>query len=152
MFIVQRKNDKNVPKPCILHGYGGFNDPLRPHFREIFLYFIEAFDGVVAFANIRGGGEYGDEWHKQGILFHKQNSYDDFQAAAEYLIEHQYTEHKKISIYGHSNGGLLIGVSINQRSDLFGAAIAQVGVMDLLRFHKYTIGHYWRSEYGIMSI
>ncbi|XP_031639763.1 prolyl endopeptidase-like [Contarinia nasturtii] len=148
MFIVQKKTESKQHKPALLYGYGGLNSRLLPVFHLPYFFFVHEFDGILAIPNIRGGGEYGRNWHEAGRLLNKQNVFDDFQAAAKYLVEHKYTVHEKIGIKGASNGGLLVGACINQRPDLFGAAVAQVGVLDMLRFHKFTIGHAWISEFG----
>ncbi len=148
MFIVHKKGLKLDGKnPTLLYADGGFNASLLPSFKTDRLIWLEN-NGVFALANIRGGGEYGENWHKAGIRLNKQNVFDDFIAASEYLINEQYTSPKKLTIRGGSNGGLLIGAVINQRPDLYKVAFPEVGVMDMLRFHLFTIGWLWVNEYG----
>lgn len=148
MFIVRKKGDEIKPRPCLLEGYGGFSTPARPSFEVLSLAFVELFDGILAYPGIRGGSEYGERWHDGGRLLNKQTGFDDFQAAGEFLITHNYTKKSQLAIQGFSNGGLLVTVCINQRPDLFGAAIAHVGLLDMLRYHKFTIGNSWTGEYG----
>ncbi|HTO16748.1 MAG TPA: prolyl oligopeptidase family serine peptidase [Edaphocola sp.] len=148
MFITYKKGLKlNGNNPTMLYAYGGFNISLNPGFNMTIIPFLEA-GGVYCVANLRGGGEYGEKWHKEGMLENKQNVFDDFIAGAEYLIKEQYTNPKKLAIRGGSNGGLLVGACMTQRPELFGVAIPQVGVLDMLRFHKFTVGWGWVVEYG----
>ncbi|CDM92684.1 prolyl oligopeptidase family serine peptidase [Limnospira fusiformis KN01] len=148
MFITHKKGLKlDGNNPTILYGYGGFSISLTPNFSVSRLVWMEM-GGLYAVANLRGGGEYGQQWHQAGMKLKKQNVFDDFIAAAEWLIHHNYTQVNKLAISGGSNGGLLVGACMTQRPELFGAALPAVAVMDMLRFHKFTIGWAWTSEYG----
>jgi prolyl oligopeptidase len=157
MFLVHRRDlipathpqppTSNLQLPTLLYGYGGFNLAQTPVFQPGRLAWLEM-GGVLAVANLRGGGEYGEEWHQAGARLRKQNTFDDFIACAEHLIALGLTTPRHLAIEGRSNGGLLVGACLTQRPDLYGAAVAHVGVMDMLRFHKFTIGWAWVSDYG----
>jgi prolyl oligopeptidase len=148
MFLSYRKGIKlDGRNPTLLYGYGGFNIAITPAFSVPYLEWMDM-GGIFAVANLRGGAEYGEEWHQAGAKGNKQNVFDDFIAAAEWLIANHYTSNKKLSIFGGSNGGLLVGAVMNQRPELFGAAMAAVGVMDMLRFDKFTVGATWVGDYG----
>ena len=148
MFLIHKKGLKlDGTNPTLLYAYGGFNITLNPAFSSLRLALLEQ-GSCTHQANLRGGGEYGEAWHEAGTKLRKQNVFDDFIAAAEWLIANKYTSPEHLAVNGGSNGGLLIGAVINQRPELFRAAVPQVGVMDMLRFHKFTIGWAWIADYG----
>jgi prolyl oligopeptidase len=152
MFIIRRKDlaAAGKPAPTLLYGYGGFNISQTPGFSPTRLAWVEQ-GGTLAIANLRGGGEYGKDWHDAGRLSNKQNVFDDFIGAGEYLKANGYTGKDQLAIEGRSNGGLLVGAVVNQRPDLFAAALPAVGVMDMLRFDRFTAGRYWVDDYGYPS-
>jgi prolyl oligopeptidase len=148
MFVTARKDlTLTGQNPTLLTAYGGYGATIRPYFQPDVLAWLQR-GGVYALANIRGGGEYGEEWHRGGMLSRKQASFDDFIAAAEHLIAERVTSPAKLAIYGHSNGGLLVGAVLTQRPDLFAAAVANAGHYDMLRYHRFTAGAGWIPEYG----
>jgi prolyl oligopeptidase len=150
MFITRRKDaPRDGNRPVMLYGYGGFNVTMSPSFSPAIQSWLEL-GGIYAVANLRGGGEYGEEWHQAGTRLRKQNVFDDFIAAAEYLIREKYTNPKRLAILGRSNGGLLVGAALTQRPELFGAALPGVGVMDMLRYHVASANaRQWSSDLGI---
>lgn len=137
----------NSETPCFVYGYGGFNISIAPEFRIDRTIFLEA-GGIYCVPSLRGGGEYGEEWHKAGTKCQKQNVFDDFISACDFLVQKKYTSYKKIAIHGRSNGGLLIGAVMTQRPDICKVALPTVGVLDMLRFHLFTIGRAWTVDYG----
>ncbi len=145
MFVVSRRGAPAGPRPTLLYGYGGFNSSATPTFRPGWMTWVDM-GGVLAVANLRGGGEYGQAWHDAGRRANKQNVFDDFIAAAEHLISSRVTTNRQLAIEGRSNGGLLVGAVLNQRPDLFAAALPTVGVMDMLRFNRFTAGRYWVDD------
>jgi prolyl oligopeptidase len=148
LFLSHKRGvEPNASMPTLLYGYGGFNIAMKPEFRPPNLLWMER-GGLYAVPCLRGGGEYGREWHESGIKEKKQNVFDDFIAAAEFLIGHGHTSKEKLAIRGRSNGGLLVGACLTERPDLFGAALPGVGVLDMLRYHRFTIGWAWASDYG----
>jgi prolyl oligopeptidase len=148
MFITSRKDIRfDGANPTLLTAYGGYGATMKPEFQPDVMAWLQL-GGVHALANIRGGGEYGEEWHRAGMLERKQSSFDDFIAAAEYLIANGVTSPEKLAIYGHSNGGLLVGAVMTERPELFAAAVANAGHYDMLRYHRFTVGSGWIPEYG----
>jgi len=148
IFLAHKKGLKlDGTNPTLLYGYGGFNASMTPSYGITSAAWMKM-GGVYVLASIRGGGEYGSAWHEAGTKLKKQNVFDDFIAAGEWLVAQKYTQPAKLAINGGSNGGLLVGAVVNQRPELFGAAVPQVGVMDMLRFHKFTIGWAWVPDYG----
>lgn len=149
MFIVHKKGvELNRSNPTMLNGYGGFNLPIKPPYLKYSRFFWLENNGIIAIANLRGGSEYGEEWHKAGMLEKKQNVFDDFIYAAKWLIKNKYTSQKHLSINGRSNGGLLTGVAVTQKPDLFGAVYVGVPLLDMIRYHLFSIARYWIPEYG----
>ncbi len=148
MFVVHSKGlERDGNRPALLYGYGGFAISVLPAFAVSWMVWLEA-GGVLAVANLRGGNEYGEEWHRAGMLDKKQNVFDDFIAAAEWLIDNDYTSRERLGITGGSNGGLLVAACMLQRPELFGAVACRVPVADMLRYHRFTAGRYWIPEYG----
>jgi prolyl oligopeptidase len=148
IFLVHRTDlDRSRPHPTVLTGYGGFNVNRTPMFFRNVLLWLEN-GGVYALPNLRGGGEYGEEWHRAGMLDRKQNVFDDFISAAEYLVDEGYTDPSRLAISGGSNGGLLVGAAVTQRPGLFRAVVCQVPLLDMLRYHQFLIARLWIAEYG----
>jgi prolyl oligopeptidase len=151
LFVTLRRGlPRNGANPTMLYAYGGFSASITPSFSPSVLAWIEQ-GGIYAVANIRGGGEYGEAWHRAGMFERKQNVFDDFIAAAEYLVREKYTSPRRLAINGGSNGGLLVGAAMTQRPELFAVAVPKVGVMDMLRYHEFTGGEAWAAEYGMAT-
>ena len=153
-FLIHRKGvtpPSGAGLPALLYGYGGFNISLEPGFSLARLCWLVAYGGVAAVANLRGGGEFGVGWRDAGSTAHKQNVFNDFQAVAEHMVGAGWTSPARLAIQRGSHGGLLVAACVNQRPDLYAAALAQVGVMDMLRFHRFTIGHAWQTDYGFIE-
>lgn len=149
MFILRDKDARlDGNSPCLLYVYGGFNSAIQPYFSVFRMMLVKVLGFTVAVANVRGGGEYGEKWHNAGRLKNKQNTFDDVHAAAKYLADNGYTKSSRLVLMGASNGGMVTAVCINQRPELFGAAVAMVPVTDMFRFHKFTVGAHWASDYG----
>jgi prolyl oligopeptidase len=147
-FTVVRRDDlPDGPRPTLLYGYGGFDIPVLPTFSALFAAWVQA-GGVLAVANLRGGGEFGAAWHEAGMKSHKQQVFDDLYACAEQLVTDGITSAEQLAVHGRSNGGLLVGAAMTQRPELWAAALPTVGVLDMLRFHLFTIGWAWTSDYG----
>jgi prolyl oligopeptidase len=148
IFLLHRKGLKpNGSTPVLLTAYGGFNVSNTPYFSSNGVLWAER-GGIFALANLRGGGEFGEDWHRAGMLGHKQNVFDDFIAAAEYLIHEKYTNSKKLAISGGSNGGLLVGAALTQRPDLYQAVVCSYPLLDMIRYHKFLVAKFWVPEYG----
>jgi prolyl oligopeptidase len=147
MFLISRAGECAEIRPVLLYGYGGFDASMTPKYRQLFVPFLEA-GGMVAVAIIRGGGEYGEEWHQGGKAENKQNVFDDFIAAANWLVEKGITTPQKLGINGRSNGGLLMGAMLTQRPDLFGAVLCDVPLLDMIRYHRFGFANIWMDEYG----
>jgi len=148
MFLVYKKNiNLNGENPTLLTGYGGFNMSMTPYYSSVAVLWVEN-GGVYAVPNLRGGGEFGEEWHRAGMLEKKQNVFDDFIAAAEWLIANKYTNPSKLAISGGSNGGLLVGAAMTQRPELFQAVVCTYPLLDMVRYHQFMLGKFWVSEYG----
>jgi prolyl oligopeptidase len=148
MFLVHRKGLKlDGSNPTLLTGYGGFTATMTPAFSSRAALWVER-GGVFALPNLRGGGEFGEEWHRAGMLDRKQNVFDDFIAAAEWLVANRYTSPSRLALSGASNGGLLVGAALTQRPDLFGAVVCSYPLLDMVRYHKFLVAGYWVPEYG----